>query len=156
MTSSQQQQNCYRKIGQTLQTDFQVLRSGKSGEFSVADIPYDFHVVQLIYQLIASLPEREVSGILLIQRITNKLQRKLRNALFVWAQSPLATGTQQQQQQRRVKIYPVARDPGLGVVSDVIAGWIQSWLKKWKVAGGQVASVKLIDQNQVFGMFKCD
>lgn len=144
-------QQCDQKAGEVLATNFHILRSGNSGEFPVADAPADFRIVKLKYQLVVGSNDQQISGQLLIKRISDKLQHKLKNAIFVWNQVSQKPNPSPQSQ-----IYPLPFDPNIVKVASLIAEWIQVWLKKWRVSSGvKVSQVKLKDSNQVFGLFEC-
>lgn len=143
---------CSRGVGDVLDTQFLIFRSGDSGLFEV-DAARKFVIVQLKYVISASEinSNPNVAATVVVPRVSKKLQKKLKQAVFVWQERQ-----NQYQFPPQTQVYPVATDPTIATTSVLIRDWIESWLKKWKVRGLAVTKVKLIDFTQLFGVANCN
>lgn len=142
---------CWRQVGKKIPVQFQIIRSGDSGEFEI-DGARQAKVIQLKYSVSGlNAPLRNISAVALFPRLTAKLQKKLKNAVFVWQQK-----VNQFNFPPQVQVYPTPNDPGMGSVANLIAEWIQIWFNKWGVRGVQIKQLKLKDVENVIGQAQCD
>lgn len=151
-----QDRRCTPYVGQALEVDFLIIRSGQSDEFDF-DTADKFRIVKLEYQLLIVPKSLRVAPGVVAKTLNQKLLQKLQHAIFVWDRDPRSNDLDRHfGQKRKVQIYRTPFDPNPIKVASLLAAWIEAALGKKRLTGFHVSSVALTDQQGGQGTIDCD